>query len=214
MHKYEGNKLFKILNEVSDWIIRIVIVNFLTILTMLPIITIIPSLTSAYKIMSDALYKDEAPIFTVFYKTFKEEFTKKLLISIVFVLIIAFSVYNNYLYGIAVDEGKGLFYYFGYYITLIIIISSSMIAMYLPVVFIEKKEETFKELIKTAFYLSGKYFLRTFLIALVLIIPVMMFISPVTMFLFVFIGISIPMLLIALITKKPRDFLKEITNYA
>lgn len=210
MNKYEGNKLFKILNEIADWIIRIIIVNILTILTMLPLITFIPALTSGYKIMSDAINKDEAPLFPSFFKTFKENIGKKMVLSVSVLLIIGLSFYNNRLYAQAIEEGKGIFYNIGYYITLILIISTAMVAMYLPIVLIEKKDYGFKEIIKMSFYLSGKYFLRTFLIALIVLIPVLMFFTAVTIFIFIFIGISAPLILIALTTKKPREFLKEI----
>lgn len=213
MNKYEGNKLFKILNEASDWIIRVIIVNVLTIIMMLPLITFIPALTSGYKIMSDALNKDEAKLFTSFFKTFKEEIGKKLSLSVIVIIIIGLSFYNNRLYAQALEAGKGIFYNIGYYLTLVLIIGTSMVTMYLPLVLIERKEAGLKEIMKLSFYLSGKYFFKTFLIALVVLIPILMFLTPVTIFLFIFMGVSVPLLLIALLTKKTRIYLKESSSH-
>ncbi|HHT39121.1 MAG: DUF624 domain-containing protein [Acholeplasmataceae bacterium] len=210
MLKKQENKLIQILNNVADWVIRIFLVNFLTILASIPLITIIPALTSGYKIMSDALNRDEAPIFKSYFKTFKEEFKDKLIISVIIAIILGLSIYNNLLYADYLKAGKGVFYNIGYYLTLVLIIGVAMVAMYLPLVFVEMSTLELTKKVKLAFYLSGKYFLRTILISFSLLIPIAMFFSTPTIFIFIFVGVSIPLLIIAALTKKPRLFLKEL----
>lgn len=205
----EKKKLSEILNHYADWIIRVIIVNFLTILTILPIVTIIPALTSAYKIFSDALNKDETPIIKSFFNYFKEDIANKIIMSIIIVTVLGLSIFNNRLYAAYLEDGKGIMYNFGYYITLIIIIAVVMITLYLPLTFIERSGLDLKVISKISFYLAGKYFMRTFLMTLTLVIPFLMFTNSITLLLFLFIGLSLPILIIAAISKKPRIFLQE-----
>lgn len=207
--KHEPKKLYQKLNYVADWIIRLIIVNFLTILMALPIVTIVPALTSAYHILSDALNKDETPIFKSYFSYFKEDIANKIITSIIIVAILVISIYNNRLYGLYIEQGKGIMYTIGYYITLTIIIATVMIALYLPLVFTERKERDLETVIKLAFYLSGKYFFRTMFVAMTLLIPFLMLTNQVTFLLFIFFGTTLPLLIIAAITLKPRRFLQE-----
>src|SRR5690554_2700284 len=112
----EPKKLYQVLNYYADWLIRIIVVNFLTILTMLPIITIIPALTAAYKILSDALHKDEVPIFKSYFKYFKEAIVDKMILSIIIIIILVVTYYNNVLYGEMITKGANILYTIGYYI--------------------------------------------------------------------------------------------------
>lgn|SRR5690625_3629447 len=207
--KQEPKKLYQKLNYFADWIIRMIIVNFLTILMSLPIITIVPAITSAYHILSDALNKDETPIFRSYFSYFKEDLSKKIIASIIVVAILVLSIYNNRLYATYIEQGKGILYTIGYYITLTIIIATVMITLYLPLVFIERKGIDLDVTVKLAFYLSGKYFFRTMFVAMTLLIPFLMLTNQVTFLFFIFFGTTLPLLIIAAITLKPREFLQE-----
>lgn len=206
----DKKKLYEILNYYADWVIRIIIVNFLTILMMLPIVTIIPALTSAYKILSDALNKDETSILKSYFKYFKEDIANKIIMSIIVIGILVITVFNNRLYAANLEAGKGIIHNFGYYITLIIIIGTIMVALYLPLTFTERAGKELKDIAKISFYLSGKYFMRTIFITLTLLIPFLMLTNSILFLFFIFTGISLPLLIIAAITKKPRKFLQEM----
>lgn len=205
----EKKTLSQILNYYADWFIRIIIVNFLTILMIIPIVTIIPALTAAYKIFSDALNKDETPIFKSFFSYFKEDIANRIIMTLIVLGILGLSIFNNRLYAAYLEEEASILYNFGYYITLIIIIAVIMIALYLPLVFTERKGIKLTQIIKISFFMSGKYVFRTILMALTLLIPFLMFTTQVLSLFFIFFGVSTPLLLVALITKKPRVFLQE-----
>lgn len=206
----QEKKLYHHLNNFADWVIRIILVNFLVIVTMLPIVTIIPALTSGYKIMSDALDKKEPPIFKTFFKTFKEDMVNKIIVSIIVVAVLAVSFYNFKLYSNLIIEKPTIWYSLGYYVVLTLIIAVAMIALYLPLIFTERQGLEIVEVFKLAFFIAGKFFFRTMLVFLTLVIPYIMFLDPILILLFVFMGVSIPLLLNALITKKAREFLQQM----
>lgn len=203
-------KLINMLNNFADWLLRIIIVNFLVITTMIPIITIIPALCAGYKVFADALNKDEVPTFKAFFKYFKEDFVNKLIISVVLVILLAVSIYNLRSYGKLIEDNPKIMYSIGYYIVLTIVVAVIMIALYLPFVFSQRRGYEIKDILKLSFYLAGKYFLRTILVFLTLLIPYLMATTQLLLLLTVFFGISIPLLLNAIIMKKPRMFLEDM----
>lgn len=207
--QHEKKKLSEILNYYADWVIRVIIVNFLTILMILPIVTIIPALTSAYKIFSDALNKEETPIFKSFFSYFKEDIVNRIIMTLIFIAVLGLSIFNNRLYAAYIEDSAGIMYNIGYYITLIIIIGVVMVGLYLPLVFTERVGSDLRVISKISFFISGKYFVRTIFMAVTLLIPFLMLTTPFFFLLFLFIGISTPLLIIAAITKKPREFLQE-----
>ena len=84
-----------------------------------------------------------------------------------------------------------------------------MVGLYLPLVFTERVGSDLRVISKISFFISGKYFVRTIFMAVTLLIPFLMLTTPFFFLLFLFIGISTPLLIIAAITKKPREFLQE-----
>ncbi|HHW79481.1 MAG TPA: YesL family protein [Acholeplasmataceae bacterium] len=206
----QEKKLFTILNTIADWIIRVIMINLLVITFMLPVVTIIPAITAGYKLFSDYLNKDEENLFKGFFKYFKEAFVNKMIVTIILILVIGVTYYNNRQYGTLIESNSNILYTIGYYLTLVILIGVIMITMYLPLVFSERSKYDIGKSFKLAFYLSGKYVFRTVALTLTLLIPYLMFTTNFTILLFVFCGVSIVLLLNALITKKPRKYLQEM----
>lgn len=210
----KGNKERKfidILNYISDYFIRLILVNILVIFTSLPVITIIPSLKAGFGIFSDFTFKDETPIFKSYFSNFAKSFKKSFLFSVIIVLILAITIFNNRLYSEMITQTPNLLYNVGYYITMVIIIGVVMITLYLPLVLYEKDNYNFKNTLKLAFFLAGKYFLRTIVLTLLLLIPYLMFATSFTTMLLIFIGASLPLLLSAYLLKKVRVYIREIT---
>lgn len=210
MEQNKTVKLMDILNRVSDYIIRIIMVNILVIFFSLPIITIIPAFKAGFKIFSDYTLKNEEPILRTYFETFIKSFKKSFIISIGFVVIFVVTFYNNRIYNELILTQKNVLYNIGYYITMVIIIAVIMIALYLPVVLVERDEFSILDTIKLAFYLSGKYFVRTILLTLTILIPYLMFATKFTIMLFVFMGISLPILIQSYILKSVRIYIKGI----
>lgn len=205
------SKLFEKLNSFADWFIRITVINILVILFMIPIITIIPSLSAGYRLFSDYINKEEEGIFKGFWKYFKEDIVNKIILSVILVIFLVVGIYNNTLYGKLTIDSPSIFNTIGYYITMALILAIAMVALYLPVVFSERQGLEIIAILKLAFYLAGKYILNTILITLTLLIPyIMLILHPTTQLLFVFSGISIPLLINAALTVKARKFLRSL----
>ena len=65
---------------------------------------------------------------------------------------------------------------------------------------------------KLAFYLSGKFFVKTVLLVFTTLIPFLMLMTPITQVVFVFGGLSIPVLLNALITNKVVIYIEGLVK--
>lgn len=210
MEKVTRKKLIDVLNIIADYIIRIILVNILVIFTSLPILTIIPSLKSGFKIFSDYTFGDERPIIKTYFKTFVESLDKSIAFTCIIIALIGATYFNNRLYSNLISEHPNILYNVGYYITMVIIIATIMVSLYIPLILAEKDELGIGQTIKLAFYLSGRHFLRTILMTLVLLIPILMFATPFLIMLFIFMGLSLPLMIYAYILKKVRVFVENI----
>lgn len=199
--KYEKTFYQKI-NTISDWIIRIIMLNILMIITSLGVITIYPSLSAGYKMFHHYLHKDEEKLFKGYFQFFIEDFGKKMGIGAILTLVLILGYVNVTYYVKLLNAEYKLFFYIGYYLTLAVLISAFIITLYtLTVFYVVPKAKIFL-MFKLAFYLSGKFFMRTILLVITTIIPFLMLMTSVTQVFFVFSGLSIPILLNVLITDK------------
>src|SRR5690606_3150431 len=155
--------LYQKLNTVADWILRLVLINILIILFSLPIVTMYPALLAGYKLFTHYLNKREVPIIKGFWNFFKEDFGKTL--QLVFLLagamvigIINMTIYTDYL-----NLNSDIVSLIGYDVMIILVVAAGLTMLYtLPIMITYPKTETWL-IIKFAFFLSGKYILRTVL---------------------------------------------------
>lgn len=197
--KYEKSFYQKV-NTVADWIIRIVMLNIMMILTSLLVITIYPSLAAGYKMFHQYIHKDEEKLIKGYFQFFIEDFGKKLGIGLILIVVLVLGYVNATYYVDYLNEGTNLFYLMGYYITLAFLVSAFIVTLYTLTVFYVIPKAKLILMFKLAFYLSGKFFLKTVLLVLTTLIPFLMLMTPITQLIFVFGGVSIPVLLNALIT--------------
>lgn len=209
--KYEKTFYQKV-NTVADWIIRIIMLNVLMIITSLAIITIYPSLSAGYKLFHQYINKDEEKLFKGYFQYFIEDFGKKISISLVLILVLVLGYLNVTYYVDYLNAGANWFYMIGYYITLAFLVSCFIITLYtLTVMYVVPKAKMIL-LFKLAFYLSGKFFMKTVLLVLTTLIPFLMLMTPITQVFFVFGGLSIPLLLNALITNKVVIYIEGLVK--
>lgn len=69
-------------------------------------------------------------------------------------------------------------------------------------------EISLKNLFKVSLVVTGKYFFRSIVVIIITIAPVFLMISPMLMPIFVFVGLSVPLVLNVLLMRKPRRFLR------
>ena len=200
------------INTVADWIIRIIMLNILMIITSLPVITIFPSIAAGYKMFRRYIHKDEEKLFKGYFEFFLQDFGKKFSVGLVLIVIIGLGYLNVTYYVDLLNVNNNIFYLVGYYLTLAVLISAFIIMLYtMSILYILPKIKLVL-LFKLAFYLSGKYFFKTVLLVLTTIVPFLMLMLPITQIMFVFAGISIPLLLNVLITDSVVEYIEGLVK--
>ena len=204
--------LYQKKNIVADWIIRLIFINVLMIITSLPILTLYPSFTAGYRLWHDYVNKNETKLFSGYFQYFREQFWKKFIIGIILILIIGLGYLDATYYAQIADIS--IFYQIGYYIMVAMLTTGFIITMFTLVVFQVFPDAKISLMFKLALYLSGKFFFRLVLLFLIMIIPVVMLMTSITQLLLVFIGVSGPLLLNVLVTKKVVVYLNELKDNA
>jgi uncharacterized membrane protein YesL len=204
--------LYQKINTVADWMIRIIMINILMIFTSLLVVTIYPSLAAGYKLFHCYIHKDEEKLFKGYFKFFLEDIGKKIGIGLIFIVVLVLGYINTTYYVDILSEQSTWFYLAGYYVTLAFLVSAFIVTLYtLAVMYVVPKAKVVL-MFKLAFYLSGKYFLRTVLLVLTTALPFVLLMTPITQLIFVFAGLSIPILLNALITDKIVDYVEGLVK--
>ncbi|HOI85026.1 MAG TPA: YesL family protein [Acholeplasmataceae bacterium] len=203
---YEKSFYQKI-NTIADWVIRIIMINVLMILTSIPLITLFPSLAAGYKLLYEYKHKNETKLFKTYFLFFKTDFMRKLQIGIILIVVLLIGYFNVTYYVDILRENENLFYQMGYYITFAFLFVALVITLYtLPIVNIYPRLNL-TLMMKLAFALSGKYFLRTLVLFVIHLIPFALMLTPLTSLIMVFAGLSLPMILSVLIHEKASLYL-------
>ena len=207
----KGEKvLMQKLNTIADWIIRIVVINMITIVLSLPIITMYPAVSAGYHLFSDYVNKDEVHILSGYYGYFKKDLWKKIVLGLVFVLVLILG-YTNVTYYLAyVNQESGLFYIAGYYITIILLMVAFVVVLYSFTVVSVYPKAKYMTIYKLSFYLAGKYFFKTILLAISTVLPFLLLLTPLTAVMFVFSGVSLSILLNVILTRQAVVYLKGL----
>ncbi len=210
--KKESTTLYQKINTVSDWVIRLVMINILVIITSLPLITLFPSLSAGYKLFNQYVNHDEVKLFKNYFKYFTEDFKKKIILGLTLTLIIILGYINSTYYVDFLNQSVTWFYAFGYYVTLTLLIVALLVNLYaLPVIMVTPHARIFL-IFKFSLYLSGKFFLRTILLFLTLSIPLVLLMIPQLYVVIVFSGISLPILLNVIISQPVINYIKDLIS--
>jgi hypothetical protein len=85
---------------------------------------------------------------------------------------------------------------------------------YSIVVYRVKDDLGFLNLLKVSFYMAGKFFWVTLILVIIALSPglLILFLSPFTSFVFISAGLSVPMLLAVLVTRRSVDHLRKLSE--
>jgi len=207
------NKLFTSkLNDIADWIIRLIVLNIMMIFFSLAIVTIYPAVSAGYNMFSEYVKKNNPRLFSGFFNFFKKALLRKIIIELIIGLVFFLAYLNIRYYDAYIVETKGTFYLIGYYISLALIAIWTATSFYTIVVVKVKPTVHYKNLFKLSFFLAGKYYLRTLLLVSIAFIPFMLilFAPTISPLFFIFLGLSTPVLLSALVTRKAVAYLERL----
>ncbi|MDO9628707.1 MAG: DUF624 domain-containing protein, partial [Acholeplasmataceae bacterium] len=195
---------------IADWIIRIVMINIITIVLSIPIVTLYPAMSAAYNLFSDYTNRDEPHLLSGYFQYFKKDLWKKIVLGLVFLLVMTLGYANVTYYLTYLKQESGIFYLIGYYITIVLLIAAFVIVLYSFTVVSVYPKAKYMTIYKLSFYLAGKFFLKTVLLIIATILPFFMLLAPLTALMFVFSGVSLSILLNVLITKQAVIYLKGL----
>ena len=211
-----NNPFFHKLNLIADWILRIVTINLFLVLGTMLVVTFYPALYAAFKLFKDWTSGKNTPIFDGFWTYFKENFKQKIAISILFIVILVVAVlslvsYNNY-----IKTSDNNFYLIGYFVVLFSLIIFILTTLHTILILIYFKDISIVNAYKLALYVLSKYFYLTIFVSFIWLFPILLvYISIYYMsqlfVIFVIAGISLTVLLWALISKPSLRFLEKLS---
>jgi len=126
-------------------ICKLIIVNFLFLLTSVPIITLGASTTALYRITIAILAGDNPSVLKDYMKAFKDNFLKATGLLFLYVALAAFFLFEIYMVNNMMEESMRWCSYFAYFF-LFVIFSSATYAFPLLAWF----EESFKQILKNS----------------------------------------------------------------
>ena len=202
---------FQKINQISDWILRLVIINTLVILTILPLITLFLGLSTGYNTLRDLWRKQEKGLFRTYFKHLRYRIGHKLLLGLVLGFILLVGYLNMTYYVDLIETSSNLFYQAGYYITLFFVVMMLAVSLYLlPIIYV-KPQLNIKTSIKFSFYIAGKFILRTLFLLLTPAMLLFLLLTSFTSLVFVLFGVSGWLMVMVLITDVVVDYLEEMT---
>jgi uncharacterized membrane protein YesL len=203
---------FHKLNLIADWILRIVILNIFLVFSTLLVVTLYPGISASYKLFKEWKQGENTPIFGGFWKYFKEDFKRKISISIILILIIAIGVYSLITYNEFIKENSGTIYLVGYFVVLIFLIGFVLVTLFTIPVMLYFKEINLTNIYKISLYVMAKYFYITLLVSVLWIIPAILLYFPKLMVIYVIAGLSLTVLLWVLVSAPIFRFLERISK--
>lgn len=203
---------FHKLNLIADWILRIVILNIFLVFSTLLVVTLYPGISASYKLFKEWKQGENTPIFGGFWKYFKEDFKRKISISIILILIIAIGVYSLITYNEFIKENSGTIYLVGYFVVLIFLIGFVLVTLFTIPVMLYFKEINLTNTYKISLYVMAKYFYITLLVSVLWIIPAILLYFPKLMVIYVVAGLSLTVLLWVLVSAPIFRFLERISK--
>ncbi len=198
------------INRIADWIIRLIVLNVLMIATSLAVITIYPSLVAGYNMFNDYINDRDTKLFKGYFSYFKENFVRKVIVSIIIILVAFIGITNVMYYNDTLAETNNLFYSVGYFATLSLLAIFYAVTMYTFVVVRVNSKMRYTSLFKLSFYLAGKNFLITILLVFVNSIPIVLLFFPRLLSVIILVGLSLPMSLNALLTNGVVRYLEDL----
>jgi len=128
---------------------NLIIVNLLFIITCIPVITIGASVTALYRITIAILAGDNPSVLRDYFKAFKDNFGKATLLSIIYLVLTAFFVFEIYMVRTWMDPEYAFAQYPAYFFLLAIFASATysfpLLAWF---------EESLKQLLKNSILLA------------------------------------------------------------
>jgi len=200
------------INEVADWIIRLIMINIMVIFTSLAVVTILPAVSAGYAMLGDYADRKNPRLFADYFRYFKQNIGKKILFEVIMVLAFALIYLNIRYYDLSLQESPTTFLWIGYYISLALVAILFAVTLYSVIVMKVRSEMGFIKMFKFSIFLAGKYYPITMLLVIITFSPFLLVLYPTsfTSLVFIFLGISLPLLLNAMLTRRVVKYIEKL----
>ncbi len=200
------------INEVADWIIRLIMLNIMMIFFSLPIITALPAFSAGYNMFSDYVNKKNPKLFKDYFKYFKEAFGKKVLLELVIIFVFVLLYFNTRYYNLSLELRQTTFLLIGHYLSLALMAIWFAITLFSIIILRVYTNLKLIKFIKLAFFLAGKYYWIILVLVVIILSPFLLlaYATALTSFIFIFFGLSVSMLLNVLLTKRIVLYLESL----
>jgi uncharacterized membrane protein YesL len=201
MEKITNNKAYGFF----DWIFRLVVVNLLTILLSFLVVTILPAIVAAAKTIEQYVRGSSDNVYRLYFSNFKRYSEKSFFVWIIYLLMFGVSVYGIYFY--TGFDTANFFASAGFYMMVFMILMLVFTLLHVPFVIMHFPSFSIKETVKASILIGVNNIKITLLLLLILLAGVALFpFLPVS----VLIGISVPLYLSVLLTRKIYAHLERI----
>jgi uncharacterized membrane protein YesL len=197
-------------NDVADWIIRIVTINILIVFTSLIIVTIYPAVSAGYNLFHDYIMKRNPKLFKGYFGYFKEHLVRKMILTVIIGAVFTLGYLNIRYYSYQLNEDITTFDTIGYYITIALVAIWYAITLHTVVIVRAYPTMNYISIFKLSFFIAGKYYFITMLIVVISSFPLILLYFPQIFFIFIFGGISIPLVLHALLTRQAVLYIESL----
>ena len=198
------------INAFADWVIRLVMINLMVIVFALPVLTIYPAISAGYNMFHDYTTGKEVKLISGFFNYFKQEIIKKMILGVIIGIAIVFGFLNVRYYSAVLELNSSTFYLIGYYVTLALLAILYASSLYSFVVVKVSPTIKLKNIFRLSLVLAGKFYFRTLLLVIInSSVFLLLFFAPTAM-VFIFMGISIVLLLDVLVTKDVVIYLQGL----
>lgn len=203
-----------------DWLWRLMVLNVLTIVTSLGLITIMPSICACFKTIKDTKEDNEVKILKPFFNNFRYLFRDTVWFSVILIALLGMCGYAYLWYDGVLGEVGGsiekldqiwqIIAMFGIVILIGCFLVVAMAFIQIPMI-INYFSYGYKDNIKLSFYLAFKFFVTSLVEFFVMAISVALLVNAIFINSLIpawlFFGISLPLYLIYLISRRIYRFI-------
>lgn len=189
-----------------EWLFAIVIINLITIVFSILIITLLPAHVAAYATICEFKENGTQRVIRKYFTNFMKYVEKAFLIGllIIFILVVAIFSMNFYKNHFSVESTIGQV---GYWIMLIVLFVLLLLSIHIPLLIVKFPRFTIVDTIKISMFVCFRYILSTIT---VLVCDALMVFGVLALPIWVFVGFTIPMVIVLRFTEPTYYYLKKI----
>jgi len=171
-----------------------------------------PAISAGYAMLNDYAENKNPRLFVDYFRYFKQNIGKKIVLEIILVAGFLLAYLNIRYYDLSIQANPTTFLWAGYYISLALIAILFAITLFSVIVLRVKGDIRLGRLFKMSIFLAGKYYWITVLLVTVTFSPFLLILYPnaLTSLIFIFLGLSLPLLLNVLLTKRVVRYLEKL----